>query len=74
MRFCETGSTPGVPLDFKVAVCGLFHFGVIKLGDIMGKLGDLVPWVHKLCITTEYVLCLSPHFKRCPARPLYSWE
>ena len=60
MRFCETGSTPGVPLDFEVAVLWVwFHFdiqrcfGAIKLGDIMGKLGDLVSWVHKLCITTE---------------------
>ena len=29
---------------------------------MVGKLGDLVSWVYKLCITTEYVLCLSPDF------------
>ena len=60
MRFCETRSTPGVPLDFEVAVLWVvFHFDIqkcfwaIKLGDIMDKLDDLVSWVHKLCITTE---------------------
>ena len=60
MRFCETGSTPGVPLDFEVAVLwvvvSFWHsnvFWAIKLRDIMDKLGDLVSRVHKLCITTE---------------------
>ena len=44
----------------RLLFCGLwFHFDIqrcfwaIKLRDIMGKLGDLVSWVHKLCITTE---------------------
>ena len=44
----------------RLLFCGLwFHvdiercFWAIKLRDIMDKLGDLVSWVHKLCINTE---------------------
>ena len=69
VRFCETGNTPGVPLDFEVAllwvVVSFWHskvFWAIKLKDITGKLGDFLSWVHKQCITTDQVLCLSPDF------------
>ena len=35
MRFCETGSTPGVPLDFEVAVLWVvvsFGYSQVFLG------------------------------------------
>ena len=49
LLFCELW------FHFEIQRC----FGAIKLRHILGKLGDLV---HKLCITTEQVLCLSPDF------------